>query len=174
MRLRTLATFIIALTATGMAGAQTKVSGTLQCGKPDPQHLVEVGDVPGHLFGVGKVKCTWTKAMEIGGSQFKEGTSTSFDEITGTSSRGHGVHVSTLANGEKVFVKYDGSATLKDGALQSAQGTWRFRGGTGNLKRLRGKGTFKGAPGADGSMTYDIAGEHEPLTETPAASEKTK
>lgn len=33
-------------------------SGTIQCGKPDPQHVALVGDRPDHRLGVEQVKCT--------------------------------------------------------------------------------------------------------------------
>ena len=33
-----------------MAGAQTKISGTLTCAKPDTTHVRSVGDHKGHMF----------------------------------------------------------------------------------------------------------------------------
>jgi len=51
------------------AAAQTKITGTIQCAKPDPQNAVPVGDRPGHAFVVMKAKCTWTKPMELAGVQ---------------------------------------------------------------------------------------------------------
>lgn len=161
MRLKMIQAFLIVLASAALAGAQTKISGSAQCGKPEAQHMIEVGDNPGHLFGISKVKCTWTKPIELGGSKAKEGESTGFDDISGNSSKGHGIHVSTLASGDKFYVKYEGSATLKDGAPQAAQGTWRFKGGTGSVKGIKGKGTYKGTAGADGSVTYDVEGEYE-------------
>jgi hypothetical protein len=32
--------------------------------------------------------------------------------------------------------------------------------GTGKLKGIKGKGTFKGTPNADGTMSYAIEGEY--------------
>ena len=164
MKLRNLS-WILVILAPGALGAaetpRTKVSGTLQCAKPNPQYSVEVGDEPGHLLTLSKATCTWTKPMELGGQQTKEGTSANTDEVEGTKAEAHGLHTSTMANGEKIFVKYEGEATLKDGAPQSTQGRWRFKGGTGSFKRLHGKGTYAGTPGADGSMTFAIEGEYE-------------
>jgi hypothetical protein len=44
---------------------------------------------------------------------------------------------------------------------ESAEGTWSFVGGTGKLKGLKGKGTYKGKYAADGTSTYEIEGEYE-------------
>jgi hypothetical protein len=171
MTSRSLPIAFVALAPVAMAGAQTtKLSGTLQCGKPNPQYAVEVGDAPGHAFGLGKVACTWPKPMQIEGSPTKDGVSVNVDEVKGTKSESHGLHTGTLANGDTVYIKYEGEATLKDGAPQSAQGKWRFKGGTGHAKWIHGKGTYTGTPGADGGMTYQVEGEYE--IEAPKAKPK--
>jgi hypothetical protein len=38
-----------------VAGAQTTVSGTIQCGKTDPQNRIEVGDRLNHVLMIGKI-----------------------------------------------------------------------------------------------------------------------
>lgn len=71
--------FIVAATVwlyAATAGAQTKVTGAAECGKPDPQHMVPVGDHSEHSLGVEQFKCTCTKPMEIGGDKSKDGVST--------------------------------------------------------------------------------------------------
>src|SRR5207245_9348541 len=83
------------------ASAQTKVTGTAQCGKPDPQHLVPVGDRPDHSLGVAQFKCTYTKPMEIGGDKSKDGVSTETTDVSGNSSRARGFHVATMESGDK-------------------------------------------------------------------------
>lgn len=143
------------------AGAQTKISGTATCGKPDVEQKVDVGDRVGHSFIVSQGKCTWTKPLEIAGSQDKEGLNTGFDEISGSKSRSHGYYVDTMATGDKAHVSYHGAGTLKDGQLQSVQGEWTYTGGTGKLKGLTGKGTYKGTAAADGTVTYEVEGEYE-------------
>lgn len=144
-----------------MAGAQTKISGTAQCGKPDPQNSIEVGDRPNHALSIGKSNCTWTKPMEIGGSQTKDGSSVVSADVSGTKARDNGYHVGNMASGDKYYVRFGGTEVLKEGAPQSAEGTWSFAGGTGKLKGLKGKGMYKGTAGADGSMTYEVEGEYE-------------
>jgi hypothetical protein len=110
---------------------------------------------------VRKGKCTWTKPMEIAGTQTKEDVGTNFDEIHGNKGQGHGYVVGTMANGDNMYVRIQGSSTLKDGAVESANGAWSFTGGTGKLKGVKGKGTYKGKGAPDGSATYEVEGEYE-------------
>jgi hypothetical protein len=161
MRFRTVLASLAALALAATAGAQTKISGTILCGKADPQHGIEVGDKPGHSLGISKESCTWSKPMEIAGAHSKEGYSVSSDETTVNKSSGSGFHVSTMDNGDKFHVRFYGSAALKDGAPQTAQGKWNFIGGTGKLKGINGQGTYKGKGNADGSVTYEVEGEYQ-------------
>jgi hypothetical protein len=142
------------------ASGQTKISGTAQCGKSDPQHLVPVGDRPDHSLGVEQTKCTWTKPMEIEGAKSKDGVSTETTDISGDTIRAHGFHVSTMDSGDKFFVWYQGTATTKDGALVSQKGTWGFTGGSGKLKGIKGKGTYTCAPSGDGS-SCEVEGDYQ-------------
>jgi len=161
MRYRTILGSLAVLSLATLAFAQTKISGTVQCGKPDEAHSINVGDRPHHSMMISKGACTWTKPMEIAGTQTKDDAGANFDEITGDKSHGHGYVVGTLANGDKMYVRTQATGTMKDGAMESAQGTWSFTGGTGKLKGVKGKGTFNGKGGADGSGTYEVEGEYE-------------
>ena len=146
------------LVAAGLS-AQTKTSGTATC-KPDPSTPVVVTDQPNHSFMVGRAQCTWTK-FEVAGVQYKDGISTDLDEITGDKTSFHGYHVATAANGDTSVSKYQGTGKMKDGKPASGEGTWTFTSGTGKLKGIKGKGTFKGTANPDGSMTYQIEGEYQ-------------
>jgi hypothetical protein len=158
MRVKTLLMFLGAALFATSAVAQTKASGTAQC-KPDPPAPVAIGDKPGHFFAIGKAQCTWS-GFEIAGVQTKEGVSVSQDEINGDKSTSNGYHTATLASGDKSVAHFQGTATSKDGKFQSGGGTWTYAGGTGKLKGITGKGTFKGTPNADGSVTYQVDGEY--------------
>ena len=140
--------------------AQTKVSGTAQCGKPDPMHIVPVGDRPEHSMAVEQFKCAWTKPMEIGADKSKDGVSTETAEITGNTSKAHGVHVATMESGDKFFVWYTGTGTSKDGAVVEVKGSWGFSRGTGKLKGIKGKGTYNCAPSGD-SLECKIEGDYQ-------------
>ena len=162
MKIKTLFLCIIVFALAAAAGAQTKISGTAQCSKPDPQYSIQVGDRPNHSFAIDQVKCTWTKPMEIAGIQNKEGTGTGSYENSGNTSRIHGYFVDVMANGDKAFYRTEGTATLKDGALQSADEKWTIVRGTGKLKGVKGKGGCKlTSAAADGSATWDCEGEYE-------------
>lgn len=161
MRFRTIPECIAILGLATVLSAQTKISGTVQCGKSDEQHMLEVGDHPGHSLMISKGKCTWSKPMEIAGTQTKDDVGTNFDDVHGNKASGHGYVVGTMANGDKIYVRVQGSSTLKDGGVDTADGTWSFTGGTGKLKGVKGKGSYKGKGASDGSATYDVEGEYE-------------
>ncbi len=64
-------------------------------------------------------------------------------------------------SGDKMHVRTQGSATMKGEVIESAEGMWSFTGGTGKLKGIKGKGTYKGKGTPDGSATYEVEGEYK-------------
>jgi hypothetical protein len=153
--------FLVVLALAASAAAQNKISATAQCGEPEKDYKIEVGDRPGHGFTIGQGKCTYTKG-EIAGIQVKEEVWTGSAEISGNTARGRFASVVTMANGDKVYVRGEGTTTLKDGAPQTDEGKWTYAGGAGKFKGLKGKGTYKcGKPAADGTSTCELEGEYE-------------
>jgi hypothetical protein len=150
--------WVLALAA--MAGAQTKISGTVVCAKPDQQQAFDVGDRAGHTLGIQQGKCTWSKPMEIADTETKEDQVTFTVEMRGGKEYSHGYGVGTLANGDKFFVRLQGAATVKDGAVVTEDGKWTFTGGTGKLKGVKGGGTYKGKGGPEG-VTSEVEGEYQ-------------
>ncbi len=65
------------------AVAQTKVTGTHVCSKPDPQHMLPAGDRADHNFAVEQLKCNHTKPMEIGADKAKDGVATDAAMVSG-------------------------------------------------------------------------------------------
>jgi hypothetical protein len=161
MKSRMVLTLLAVLVVAASAGAQTKQSGTVQCGKPDPVHSIEVGDKPNHTMGVSKSTCTWPKPIETAGLKAKDGYGVFADDTTAGKFTGHGVHISTMDNGDKFYVRYQGGGAMKDGVVQMDSGKWSYTGGTGKLKGIKGHGTYKGKGAPDGSVTYEIEGEYE-------------
>ena len=159
MRVKTAFLFLSAVALAVAASAETKASGTVTC-KQDPVTPVAVGDQPGHAMAVSKALCTWAK-FEIAGVPSKDGVSVSLDEINDDKSTSNGYHTATLASGDKAAAHFHGTATSKDGKFQSGGGTWTFTSGTGKCKGIKGKGTFKGTPNADGNVTYQVDGEYQ-------------
>lgn len=142
------------------AAAQTKFTGTAACTKSDSPPMMPAGDRPDHGFGVEQFKCTWTKPMEIGADKAKDGVATDTFEASGGKSRFHGVHVVTMASGDKVSLPYQGNGTSKDGKPVASKGTFGFATATGKLKGIKGKGTFSCAASADG-FSCDVEGEYQ-------------
>ena len=70
-------------------------------------------------------------------------------------SAGLGYVVGTMDNGDKMYVRIQSTATMKNGNMLSADG------GTGKLKGIKGRGTFKGAAAADGTASYDVVGVYQ-------------
>jgi len=48
-----------------------------------------------------------------------------------------------------------------DGKPSTTEGTWSYTGGTGKLKGIRGKGTYKGKTDSSGNMVAEIEGDYE-------------
>src|SRR5712692_848153 len=96
MRFRTIPAVLCVLMLLTLASAQTKISGTAQCGKPDTQQKVNVPDHTDHSLSISQAKCTWTKPMEVAGVQDKDGVTTAMDDNHGATSKGHGYYVDNI------------------------------------------------------------------------------
>ena len=156
------------LTMAAAASGQTKTTGTLSCGKPDPAYSIEVGDRTGHSVSISKFACTWTTAMEYGDVQTQDGYDVTYGDASGPKVRGTGYHVSNMSNGDKIYVRFQGNDTMLDGKPATTEGTWSYTGGTGKFKGIKGKGTYKGKADSSGNMVTDVEGEYE----LPAAKNK--
>ncbi len=150
---------VVALAAT--AAAQTKTTGTASCAKPAPAYSIDVADQAGHSLSISKSACTWTKPMEIAGVKAKDGFDVTSGEANGAEVKSSGYHVGNMSNGDKFYVKFQGNDTTKDGKPATTEGTWSYTGGTGKLKGIKGKGTYKGKADAAGNMVFEVAGEYE-------------
>lgn len=139
--------------------AQSKISGTMHCARPDTDQQLDVGDSPGHVISITQTTCTWTKPLAIQGVQDTEGVSSQIGEVQGSTFSSHGYFVDTMANGDKIFLRYNATVTTADGEVQSIQGTWTYTGGTGKFKGIQGDGTFSGNAGGRGN-SYDLEGEY--------------
>lgn len=134
-----------------------KVSSTIQCGKPEKQLTIDIADAPGHMLSLTETTCSYT-AGSVGGVQVKEGTGAQFDDMRGNHSDFHGYWSETYENGDKAFYRYQGTAKLKDGAVESGKDNWTVLGGTGKMKGATGKGTCTETGGAGGSVTWHCEG----------------
>jgi hypothetical protein len=80
--------------------------------------------------------------------------------VRGNTSQDQGWDVTTMANGDKLFVRDSGTTKMKDNMPESIMGKWNFTGGTGKFKGVKGGGAFKGAGNPDGSVTINVEGEY--------------
>ena len=144
------------------AAAKTKTTGTVSCAKPAPAYSIPVADQTGHSLSITKSACTWTKPMELAGMKAKDGADVTYGDAMGTEVHTWGYHVGNMANGDKFYVKYQGKDTMtKDGKPLTTEGTWSYTGGTGKLKGIKGKGTYKGKADAAGNMAVEVDGDYE-------------
>ena len=148
---RTLIAIALVCFVAATAAAQTKFSATAQCGQPDSQHELPVGDGPDHSLSLEQVKCSYSKPMEIAGAKSVSTLITISNEVSRDIIRGRGCQVATMDSGDKVFISHEGTGTP-----EGQDGTWSITGGTGKLKGIKGKGTYSCS-----SSGCDIAGEYQ-------------
>lgn len=141
------------------ASAQTKFTGKCSQGKPDPNHVMRVEDGANHAMVLGQVTCTWSDA-DIAGVALKAEVDTVFSDMTGATSRDRGYGVGTTENGDKYYVRFQGTTNFKGEAPTTATCNWTFYGGTGKLRGLTGKGTCAGTFDATGGAVFDVVGQY--------------
>jgi hypothetical protein len=112
------------------------------------------------VIALSQAKCTWTKA-ELAGVALKDENDVYTSDMGATTSHDQGYGVGTLANGDKYFVRFQGTTTIANNAPVSATCTWTFAGGTGKVKGLTGKGTCTGKFDASGAAVFDIQGVYQ-------------
>jgi hypothetical protein len=171
MKRKTLVLSFLLTASAGAALAQTKISGAGTCGKADASNVVEVGDRSGHALVVSKNSCTWSTPMEMAGLKSKTYTVAATSDVTGEKSQERGYVVITMDNGDKAYVRFQGTGTTKEGGARSGEGTWSYTGGTGKLKGLKGKGTFKSSGASADSTEDQVEGEYT-LPEAAAKAKK--
>jgi len=143
----------------GRAAAQNKITGDGKCGKADQQGSVDVGDRAGHSLVLMKFSCTWATPFEMAGLKSKDYTGSVVSDFSSGKSQDRGYVVITMDNGDKAFVRVTGSGTRAQDGSGTGEGTWSYTGGTGKLRGLTGKGTYKSTGTADGGQDH-IEGEY--------------
>jgi hypothetical protein len=150
---------LLAISIADAAAAQTRFSGKQQCVKPDPDYVVPVGDHEGHVLVLAVQQCTWSGG-ELGGERLESETGYVTSDMHGTQSLDRGYTVGKVAGGDRYFVRFEGTSTMKDKMPHDARCTWSFTGGTGKLAGISGKGTCKGTFGPDGTASFEIEGTY--------------
>jgi hypothetical protein len=160
MKGRILSCVLVLLFVVSVSKGQSKVSGTINCPKPDPTYSIEVGDHPGHVKALHKQVCSYDQTT-LGSEKVKDAAVVTSVDGNSTSFTYSGSGTNTTESGDKVFMSYKGASAMKEGKPVGDHGTWTYNGGTGKLKGIKGKGTFKTTYNADGSDTVEFEGEYE-------------
>jgi hypothetical protein len=140
------------------AVAQTKFSGILECGKPEPTYSINIPDREGYSLAIGQNKCIWTKPFAIEGLASKSNVQTESDEVMGDTTKNIAYGFTVFSNGDKAYHKGTGLSNQK-----TSSSKWEFSGGTGKLRGLKGSGTSACKPkGTDWETGYicEIQGEY--------------
>lgn len=169
MKIRVMAIAGLAFMLASAVGAQTKFTGTVTCAKPDPNTAIEVGDHPGHSYTIEKDSCTWGADTLIGGLKITSDTGVGTGEMTATKITSTGSRTATMENGDKFFASVHDSSPVKDGKPTDIEGAFTITGGTGKLKGIKGHGTYKVTPNADGSASVTVTGEYTIAAAAPKA-----
>jgi len=160
MKIRMMAVAGLAFLLASAAGAQTKITGTVQCAKPDPDYSVDAGDHPGHTFTLTKGSCTWGADTLINGMKIIADTGASTGEASATKITSTGSRVSTMENGDKFFANIRDTSPVKDNMPTDIEGVFTITGGTGKMRGIKGHGTYKVTPAADGTASVTVDGEY--------------
>ena len=131
--------------------AQTKLETKWHCGKATTEKSVEVGDVPGHTYGIAQGDCT-ANPSSIGE---KTGTFTEFQEVRKGAFNSRGRFVVTSDSGDKTYYTYEATGDL---TKKSVAEKWKLIGGTGKFKGTTGIGTCSGKLNDDGTSEWTCAG----------------
>jgi hypothetical protein len=147
---------------------------TVENNKYTQQHLIEVGDVPGHYVRVFEIHRTFPKDPPvIGGLALKEEWNRGVSDYNDSSGPAlfYGVYV--FENGDKFFT-YTTAVSHKAGSGLSAVSVGRITAGTGKLANIRGSvymvHTADPAAGINEGQTeieYVLEPETEPKRESP-------
>jgi hypothetical protein len=175
MKIRIMTVAGLAFMLASAVGAQTKFSGTVQCSKADPNYTVDVGDHPGHSFNLSKGSCKWGADTQINGMKITDDTGVETGESTATKATTIGTRVVTMENGDKFFATVHDSSPVKDGKPTNIEGMFTITGGTGKMKGIKGHGTYKVSPAADGTASVTVEGEYTmPAPAVPKAKPASK
>jgi hypothetical protein len=145
MKNKSLGVTVLLVAFAGSALAQNHISATGgKCDKPDTSQSIEVGDHAGHMLVLSKVSsCTWSVPFEMAGLKSSTYTTAVAVDATGPKYQDRGYGVMTMENGDKAYSRIQGTGqVVKEGDVNE-EATWSFTGGTGKLKGLKGKGTYR-------------------------------
>jgi hypothetical protein len=139
------------------AGAETYTVKCRQTGHFPKVHIIEVGDVPGHILFVGENASVWScddGSVATGGSKF-------MGEVTQGSGNAQGYTVATYEDGSTQWSRFQQTITPDpNGKTASWEGTAEYIKGTGRFEGIQGSFPWTGKrfaplPGAGAQFYTD-------------------
>jgi hypothetical protein len=146
------------------AGAQTYTVKYREPGHFPKVHIIEVGDVPGHILLVGE--SAGVQPCDDGSVATISGKFTT--DLTQGSGKSQSYEVATYEDGSTIWTKIQNTITPNpDGKTSRWEGTFEYIKGTGQFEGIKGGATFTGkrlapVPGAgaqyysDSTSTYTL------------------
>jgi hypothetical protein len=126
------------------------------------EHIIEVGDVPGHNLRVYEVQNEYPQNdLAFAGVVVKQMVSHGVSDFVNGSGAFTAYNVFVMADGNKVFVRLTGT-TQSDGAGgRRSTSVENFVGGTGKFKGIRGqmRNTLQRTAGSD-ALDVQVSGEY--------------
>ena len=160
MKLSTLNLITLTAALTGSVSAQNYISGTVKCGKPDiSQPPIEVGDRASHVLMVMKMTCRYITPAQLAGLKLTTESVAELTEIVGGKFQDRGYVVIATENGDKAYAHTQDTGIMKEGGAFTDRGTWTITDGTGKLRGIKGKGTYKSSGSSEGEVSQ-MEGEY--------------
>ena len=119
------------------AVAQTKITGSLDCEKADPMHVIQIPEREGFSYVIAQYKCSWDASIEE--FKTKDYLNIVFSEAMGASVRTTATGVARLSNGDRLYSHNTGT---RDPKTLTSTGKWTYTLGTGKLRGIKGEGTY--------------------------------
>ena len=126
------------------------------------EHIIEVGDVPGHKLRIYEVQNEYPQNdLTFAGTVVKRMVSHGVSDFVNESGAFTAYNVFTLADGNKIFVRLTGTTQSDSTGGRRSTSVENFVGGTGKFKGMRGqmRNTLQRAPGAS-SLNVQVSGEY--------------
>ena len=107
------------------------------------QHMLDVGDIPGHQIRVFELHRTYANDKpNCENLKRTESWTHGYSDYVDRNGRAWGYEVISLENGDKIFAEFDGTSQTTvspDGSKKSTfTGVTRYTGGTGKYQSIRG------------------------------------
>jgi hypothetical protein len=125
------------------------------------EHVIEVGDVPGHKLRIYEVQNEYPQNdLTFAGAAVKQMVSHGVSDFV-RERRLHRLQRFTMADGNKVFVRLTGTTQSDSTGGRRSTSVENFVGGTGKFKGIRGqmRNTLRRAAGSD-ALDVQVSGEY--------------